>query len=205
MQSFFINDLPGATLLIFLAMMAGVAMERVRVSVARRTWKAQRLFKPNAPNKNFQKWDAASQLRAVMAAEFQKQALLNRSELRVFAALEREFASTGCNWRLMAQVSMGEILKSRNAEAYSAINSKRVDFLLVDTDGLPLHVIEYQGAGHYQNFAAARDAAKREALRKAGIGYHEVVCGDRIEDLRQLVFKLNRVEGNVAYPAFGKK
>lgn len=106
----------------------------------------------------------------------------------------------------MAQVSLGEILGSDNKDAYFAINAKRVDFLLVDPDGLPLHVIEYQGAGHYRDTAAARDAIKKEALRKAGIGYFEVVHGDRLEDLRALVAKIIRpAESAVAYPVFGKK
>ena len=39
------------------------------------------------------------------------------------------------------------------------------------------HALEYQGTGHHQGTAAARDAVKKEALRKAGIGYHEVVAG----------------------------
>lgn len=48
--------------------------------------------------------------------------------------------------------------------------------------------IEYQGGGHYLSDAAARDAVKKEALRKAGIGYHEVVAGHTtMGDLRALV------------------
>ena len=39
--------------------------------------------------------------------------------------------------------------------------------------------------------AAARDAVKKEALRKAGIGYHEVVAGQtKPKELRRLVEKL---------------
>ena len=39
--------------------------------------------------------------------------------------------------------------------------------------------------------AAARDAVKKEALRKAGIGYHEVVAGHTTpSELRALVEKL---------------
>jgi hypothetical protein len=39
--------------------------------------------------------------------------------------------------------------------------------------------------------AAARDAVKKEALRKAGIGYHEVVAGHTTPgELRALVEKL---------------
>ena len=51
--------------------------------------------------------------------------------------------------------------------------------------------IEYQGTGHHQGTAAARDAVKKEALRKAGIGYHEVVAGHTTPgELRALVEKL---------------
>ena len=39
--------------------------------------------------------------------------------------------------------------------------------------------------------AAARDAVKKEALRKAGIGYHEIVAGHTTpSELRALVEKL---------------
>jgi len=68
----------------------------------------------------------------------------------------------------MAQVSLGEVLSSPDARAYSAINSKRVDLLIVSRSGDPIAAIEYQGHGHYQGTAAARDAVKKEALRKAG-------------------------------------
>ncbi len=54
------------------------------------------------------------------------------------------------------------------------------------------HAIEYQGSGHHTGTsAAARDAVKKEALRKAGIGYHEVVAGHTTpSELRALVEKL---------------
>jgi hypothetical protein len=91
----------------------------------------------------------------------------------------------------MAQVSVGEILRCQDAEAYRCINSKRIDLLLVDGDCQPRHAVEYQGSGHHQGTAAARDAVKKEALRRAGIGYHEVVAGHTTpSDLRRLVEKL---------------
>src|SRR3546814_19614747 len=79
----------------------------------------------------------------------------------------------------MAQVSLGEFLASPDNDAFFAINSKRVDFALMDAQACVRHVLEYQGNGHHQDggAAAARDAVKKEALRKAGIGYHEVVAG----------------------------
>ena len=79
---------------------------------------------------------------------------------------------------------------SRNA--YFAVNSKRVDFPLMDEQCRVVHAIEYQGSGHHTGAsAAAPDAVKKEALRKAGIGYHEVVAGHTTRsELRALVEKL---------------
>ncbi len=126
-----------------------------------------------------------------MGANFTIQPLLNKSEARVFKELDR--IVIGCNpaWQVMAQVSLGEILRSKDADAYRCINSKRVDLLLVDEDCQPRHAIEYQGGSHHQGTAAARDAVKKEALRRAGIGYHEVVAGHTTpSELRRLVEKL---------------
>ncbi|HJR21093.1 MAG TPA: DUF2726 domain-containing protein, partial [Dongiaceae bacterium] len=135
--------------------------------------------------------DAADQLRIVMAANFTIQPLLNRSEARVFKELDRIVISCNPKWQVMAQVSLGEILRSRDPEAYSCINSKRVDLLLMDEDCQPRHAIEYQGGSHHQGTAAARDAVKKEALRRAGIGYHEVVAGHTTpSELRRLIERL---------------
>jgi Protein of unknown function (DUF2726) len=65
------------------------------------------------------------------------------------------------------------------------------NFALMDPDARVVHAIEYQGTGHHQGTAAARDAVKKEALRKAGIGYHEVVAGHTTpSELKRLVEKL---------------
>jgi len=135
--------------------------------------------------------DPPDQLRIVMEADFTIQPLLNKSEARVFKELDR--IVIGCNptWQVMAQVSLGEFLRCRDSVAYSCINSKRVDLLLMDGDCQPRHVIEYQGGAHHQGTAAARDAIKKEALRRAGIGYYEVVAGHTTPiELRRLVEKL---------------
>lgn len=137
--------------------------------------------------------DPAEQLRIVMGANFTIQPLLNRSEVRVFKELDRMVISCNPGWQVMAQVSLGEILRSANADAYSCINSKRVDLLLVDENCLPRHALEYQGHAHHQGTAAARDAVKKEALRRAGISYHEIVGGHTTpSELKRLVEKLVR-------------
>ncbi|MBB2820028.1 UNVERIFIED_ORG: hypothetical protein GGD59_003291 [Rhizobium esperanzae] len=135
--------------------------------------------------------DATDQLRIVMRSKFTTQSLLNKSEARVFRELDSVVIGCNSTWQVMAQVSLGEILRSADPDAYSCINSKRVDLLLVDGNCQPRHVIEYQGRAHHQGAAAARDAVKKEALRRAGIGYYEVVAGHTTpSELRRLVEKL---------------
>lgn len=134
--------------------------------------------------------DAADQLRIVMAARFTPRPLLNNPERRLLAHLDRALAEETPGWRAMGQVSLGEILASDDKNAYFAVNSKRIDLLIIDADCRPLHAIEFQGTGHYQGTAAARDAVKKEALRRAGIGYVEIVSGDTPAELRAMVRKL---------------
>jgi hypothetical protein len=128
--------------------------------------------------------DVGQQLHAVMGASFQKQRLLNGSEYRVFKIIEADIAAEGRGYRIFAQTNLGEVLSSPNDYAFRSINSKRVDILIVDRGGWPVVAIEHQGAGHYQGTAAARDAIKKEALRKAGVRYVEVSETDTEEQIR---------------------
>jgi len=134
--------------------------------------------------------DAAEQLRTVMKASFKPRQLLNRPERRVLAHLDKCLSEHSPGWRAMGQVSLGEILASEDSDAYFAINSKRVDLLIVDAECRPLHAVEFQGEGHHQGTAAVRDAVKKEALRRAGIGYVELASGDTPSELRAIVRKL---------------
>ena len=145
--------------------------------------------------------DAADQLRAVMRADFKPQPLLNKSEARLFKVLDKlviELAPPG--WQVMAQVSLGEILRCEDKVAYGCINSKRVDLLIVDAESRPLHAIEYQGGGHFKgaHATAARDAVKKEALRRAEIGYDEILAGSHTPaELRRIVEKLVQRGGSL--------
>ena len=121
---------------------------------------------------------------------FTRRRLLNRGEARLMRVLEEACAAEAAGWRVMAQVSLGEILASPDQVAYRAINSKRVDLLLVDQDDHARHAIELQGSGHHLGPAATRDAIKKEALRRAGIGYVEVVPGDTPAEVKAMVSKL---------------
>jgi len=124
------------------------------------------------------------QLHAVMEGTFQKRRLMNHAEYRVFKAIEDEILAERTGHRVFAQTSLGEVLQSENDDAFRSINAKRVDILIVDRAGWPVVAVEYQGSEHYQGMAAARDAIKKEALRKAGVGYVEIVTGDSDDQIR---------------------
>ena len=88
---------------------------------------------------------------------------------------------------------MGEIMRTQRDtgtqkqrwQAYKAINSKRLDFLVIDPYGYPVLAVEYQGAGHYQGNAIERDAVKRAALEKASIPFIEVPAQYDQEEIEQ--------------------
>jgi hypothetical protein len=131
--------------------------------------------------------NAGQQLNAVMAAPFEKRKLLSASEYKVFKIVEDDIATERRGYRVFAQTSLGEILSSPDDNAFHSINAKRVDILIVDQWGWPAVAVEYQGSGHYQGTAAARDAIKKEALRKAGVRYVEVSESDNAARIRSRV------------------
>jgi len=145
--------------------------------------KPSRFAKEPAPDLTL----AAQQLSAVMAAPFEKQKVLSWPEYKVFSIIEDVAVTARRGHRVYAQTSLGEILSSPSDDAFRSINSKRVDILVVDCRGWPALAVEYQGNGHYQGSAAARDAIKREALRKAGVRYLEVFEDNSPEQIRSVV------------------
>lgn len=134
--------------------------------------------------------DAAEQLRSVMAAAFEKRRLMSKDEARVFLQVEKTLKMLNLPWRVMAQVSLGEVIRSADRNAHAAINSKRVDMLIISNGGHPIAAVEYQGSGHYLGTAAARDAVKREALRRAGVGFIEITPNHGPDDIAREVQRL---------------
>jgi len=199
-----LDALLGEPMLLLLVLAAGaaigIATERLvegqRRAKRRAYWQGGNAkgkpTRPSPPAEQQQPVDmAAEQLKAVMRADFKSRSLLNRSEARVFRELDRMVVERNPAWQVMAQVCVGEFLSTDDADAYRCINSKRVDLLLMDDECRARHALEYQGTGHHQGSAAARDAVKKEALRKAGVGYHEVVSGHTTpSDLQRLIEKL---------------
>jgi len=186
--------------LILGAILAGIALERLRQQWVRLEWRAKRRSGVRPGNGPAPITDAAEQLRVVTGADFQMRKLLSKSEARVLYATEKAIREAKLTWRVMAQVCLGEALSSKDSRAYSAINSKRVDLLVVSSSGDPIVAIEYQGGGHYQGSAPARDAVKKEALRKAGVRYLEVTPEHGPEDVAREISRIAKVEQLKAAP-----
>lgn len=141
--------------------------------------------------------DPLRQMRAISMVEFERTRVWNASEYRVYCALETIIAELDGGHRVMAQTSLGELIrpKQRNPswklkkDAFASINSKRLDFAVIDKNGFLAAAIEYQGAGHHQKDAFMRDAVKREALRRAGVPFVEVEQGTTPTELKDRVVK----------------
>ncbi len=126
--------------------------------------------------------DPKQQMEAIAPAEFEVTPLRNREEARLLPLLESCAAKLNNGYRVMAQTSLGEIIRPKQAglsqdqqrAAYASINFKRLDFAIFDRFGRLRLAIEYQGSGHYQAKTFMRDAVKREVLRKAGVPFIEV-------------------------------
>jgi len=137
--------------------------------------------------------DSANQLRFVMSADFHKKHIMSKAEYRVFKVVEGVVKTTSGGHRVFAQTSLGEVIGPDDQKAFESINSKRVDIMIIDPFGHPAAAIEYQGGGHYQGDAAARDAVKREALRKAGVAFIEIAAEEGEDAIRDKVAKSLRL------------
>jgi hypothetical protein len=125
-----------------------------------------------------------SHIDMVTEANFYKKKIMNKSEFRVFKIIEKMMAEKGGGYRVFSQTCLGQIIGSSDEAAFRAVNSKRIDFVIVEPFGNIAVAVEYQGGGHYQNNAVERDAIKREALRKAGTPFVEVQENDSEEWIR---------------------
>lgn len=134
----------------------GMIVEQLFSKMRRQAWRKKRRFwnevlrkssgaagpRPTSRDQvSLKQPDAADQLRIVMGASFSIQPLLNKSEARVFIELDRIVTACNPTWHVMAQVSLGEVLRSKDADAYRCINSKRVDLLLMDGACQPRHAM----------------------------------------------------------------
>lgn len=178
-----------AALIVFVAVFCGLLVLN-RVIPRNRMWKFARpkrhradpasfvtaRVRPNPrPTPNIA--DPKEQLAAISRVGFETRRLLNREEVPVLRLLERTVREANAGYRVMAQTSLGEIIRPKPNSgteeelqlAFRSINSKRIDFGIFDRFGQLVVAVEYQGSGHYHETSFMRDAVKQEALRKAGV------------------------------------
>src|SRR5262249_7703485 len=97
------------------SLLAGIGLERAQAFWRKRRWQAKQakrnqhinvlsFDKPSSPR------DPIEQLRIVAHAHFETRRLLSKSEARVLYAAEDAVKEAKLPWRVMAQVSLGEIL-----------------------------------------------------------------------------------------------
>ena len=141
--------------------------------------------------------EPTAQMEFISKVDFAARPLLNRPEYRILRILEEVSREIPGGLRVMAQTSLGEVLAPQPASASQeardlasrSIHGKRLDFLVIDGYGMPVLAVEYQGHGHYSEKTFMRDAAKREALRKAGIRLMEIPAEFDAEDLERDIRK----------------
>lgn len=101
------------------------------------------------------------------------QRIINKSEENLFYALNKLIKNNCINAHVFAQVSYGEMIKCKGADSFAAFNtfnSRRADFVIVNSDFIPVVVIEYHGEGHYKGADMKRSEAVKEwACKLAGI------------------------------------
>ena len=120
--------------------------------------------------------------------DFKPCRLLNDSGYEILEILEKIVHEFDDRYRVMAQTSVGEIIRPKESSASGeecesarrSINSKCLDFLVIDHSRMPALAVEYQGycSDRELMFNAVRreafNAVKRKAIEKAGIEFLEI-------------------------------
>ncbi|WP_406720444.1 DUF2726 domain-containing protein [Thioclava litoralis] len=146
-----------------------------------------------AKSAEFSVGDTGNQLRFVEQVDLQTTRPINKEAFRKFRVAEELLASEKQNWRIFAEVGLGAFVQtsrksgteSQRKRAFKSYNSKRVDFLIIDSLGNAAVAMEYQGSGHHMSSdAAARDAVKKRVLQRADVELVEVSSYTTDDELR---------------------
>lgn len=111
---------------------------------------------------------------------YRKKRVLNATERRVFAALVSVCQENG--WRVLPQVSMGQIVASDDEKEWMAVRGLVPDFCVTDKDFVPLAIVEVNGEGHDPK----NDRRKKILCKKIGMAYVEVPPTVLAQDPKQV-------------------
>ena len=153
--------------------------------------------------------------RAITVAKLPSKQILNREEKIVFKALTEFLSRWNSNEEnpeeargllALAQVSLGEFIGPKGPQkgwtsdertAWFALQARRVDFLIVDREFMPVLVVEHQGSGHFQGNWKQRDQDKATAYTYAKIPVVQTYAtdeGNKVNHLEQP----HRIGGEIA-------
>lgn len=115
----------------------------------------------------------------VSGTAYQPRPVMGREEAFLFYKLENWVNARAQGERVFTQVPMGAYLHTSDDAAHLLIRHKRPDYVIVNQQGFPVCVVEYQGGGHYQGDARERDAIKKAALQRANIPLVEIFADEQ--------------------------
>ncbi len=122
------------------------------------------------------------QLDAIATARFERKPMLSSNEARLLALLEALVEKVGERHRVVVGTCMGDLLRTRDDHisvrakraALASIQSKQLDFAIIDRRGLLICALEYRDSAQSQDCGLMSDAVKREVLRRAGVPLIEI-------------------------------
>ncbi|MDO4224718.1 MAG: DUF2726 domain-containing protein [Bergeyella zoohelcum] len=118
--------------------------------------------------------DKTQKIISISNTRYKKSRLMNKPEFKLFCEIENILnkinAKNNSKFRVFPQVVLGAVIQNADTN----IKYLRADLLIIDNNGYPCIVVEYQGSGHFNNDFLERDRRKRIACQNAGIELVEV-------------------------------
>lgn len=145
--------------------------------------------RPAFNRKAFKKEKAEENLRLIRENRYRQKRVCNANERAAYIAALSVVLRREKKERVLAQVTLGEMLYHENSRVHGAVNSKRVDILVTDDSFNPLIAIEIDGSGHHlSNYSHINDEGKMLALKSAGIPLLRILAStDDAEDIKRQV------------------
>ncbi|MEM8870007.1 MAG: DUF2726 domain-containing protein [Pseudomonadota bacterium] len=147
----------------------------------------RRRRKPRRPAARTSAAEAKAALDTIERVGFERYPLLSRDEARVFDLLVAEVAALSSDYRVMAQISLTEVIgpdpdngtKEDRDDARRFLGEKRLDFGVFDGNHNLRVAILSQRPGYAGKREPDRDPVITEALRKAGVPVMGIKPGAR--------------------------
>lgn len=136
-----------------------------------------------------------NQMRFIEECHLRLERPVNREASNVLYVLQNWIDSKDNGWRMAFEVSMGAFIKTSSKEnkwlsdrAFGSYSGKRVDFLLIDAQGVPKLAVEYHGTGHdLSEDADDRMKVKRRVLERVGLPLVEIPARTTRAEMKRMI------------------